>query len=353
MALNITQELLILSDKFHLIVKLFFRMKVFFLAFVIFHGCTLSFARAFVPPYTKDHIFITLPLLFKDYNQLIKNYQGSKYLYPGSFTMDKENIYLQYVFEPKQKDNVIVWYDSKGNYKGYFLIDNGGKGNAGEGLAIVRKNKCVSEVYAASNNGTLIGYRLKHDSPTVRLERFNEKQVGVYNQFSYRKGRWLIEHYDTDRSIYAQRTDLRITDNDFNILHNIKTFLEYSGYITSRSSSDAAMYNKRQGLALGDIYYAASYGGFYFSKLTPTKNTYQGIRVFNLYGDLIFEKIIEPSVLINTLSNIGYHVSRIENEGIFISSDNRIIYSLYVYSDRSHKEISTKEGVLILMDRFE
>jgi len=328
------------------------KLIVLFIATLIFNN-HICLAKDNVIPYLKKDVYIKLPLLFKDYDNLINIYNGSTYLYPGSFAMDKNYIYIQYVFEPKQKDNVIVLYDHQGNYKGYFLIDSGGKGNAGEALSIKNIDNFTTKIYVASNDGFINTYLFHHDLQKKRLDKVSEDYTGVYNQFSYRNGRWLIEYYENQRNIHTQRTDLNLTDDGFNVIDKIKLPLRYSGFITADANKDARLYNKRQGLALGDFYFVASYGAFYYSKLASSKNTYQGIRVFNLSGDMVYEKIIDPKIFINSLIKIGYNVSRIENEGVFVSNDNKIIYSLYVYSDRVHKNTATKEGIVILMDAFD
>ena len=309
-------------------------------------------AKDNVIPYSKKDAYVRLPLLFKGYDELINMYSGSSYIYPGSFAMDDNYIYIQYVFEPKQKDNVIVLYDHQGKYKGYFLIDSGGKGNAGEGLSIQAIDNFNTRIYVASNNGFMKAYLFQHNFQKKRLEKISEKYIGVYNQFSYRNGRWLIEHYNNQRDIHINRTDLNLTDDYFNVIREIKLPLSYSGFITNDANKDAKLYNKRQGLALGDFYFVAGYGAFYYSKIKASKNTYQGIRVFDLSGGVIYQKIIEPQVFINTLIKNGFNASRIENEGVFVSNNNKIIYSLYVYSDRFHKKTATREGIVILMDEL-
>lgn len=298
--------------------------------------------------YTKNDILIKLPLLFSDYDKLLGDH--SDYIYPGSFDIDNaKNIYIQYVYQPKNDKNIVVKYDKQGNYVGFFLIQNGGKGIAGEGIHVTSNNgKEVALVSAP--NGELQYYDisnkyLDNTSPLLKSEKKD-----IYNQFSLSKSGLLVEKSDAKHSLSNPRNTLIFYPSKNNDRIEITQNIEFSGYITANAEANAENFNKRQGLALGDGFFVASYGAFYFNKIPQTQNTYQGIRIFSMHGDLINEKIFPPRVIMAFLHNNRMGVSRIENEGVSLSRDGKIIYSMYIYSDRKHPEVAKKEGIVILQD---
>lgn len=86
--------------------------SVFILAVI----CSIQICSAAIlsKSYSHNDIHITLPLLFNEYDDVLSQYDGAKYLYPSSFALDDDNnIYIQYIFEPKQKDNILVCYNKK------------------------------------------------------------------------------------------------------------------------------------------------------------------------------------------------------------------------------------------------
>ncbi len=86
--------------------------SVFILAVI----CSIQICSAAIlsKSYSHNDIHITLPLLFNEYDDVLSQYDRAKYLYPSSFALDDDNnIYIQYIFEPKQKDNILVCYNKK------------------------------------------------------------------------------------------------------------------------------------------------------------------------------------------------------------------------------------------------
>ncbi len=291
-------------------------------------------------------IYMKLPLLFNDYNGLLKLTRGD-YIYPGSFTMDDENnVYIQYILEPKQNDNIIVSYDKHGKYLGYHKIASGGKGGAGEGIAVIKNESGKKIVYVISNNGMLQSYLLSDQPFGGNLPRKSSVFLNGYNQFSFYNGNFIIESYDGPRTVKNSRNNLVIYSKDLDVIRRITLPTEYSGYIVKYSNSTASRFNKRQGIALSAHFFVASYGAYYSHEMSETPDTFQGVRVFSLSGRMLYEDIIKPKLFMSYLINNNLSVSRVENEGVFV--DDEYIYQMYVYSDRYHQATSRKEGIVIL-----
>lgn len=301
-------------------------------------------------PYKTEDIYKKYPLLFNEYDHILADYPGVKYLYPGSFSIDAEdNVYIQYVFEPKQKDNVLVCYNSSGKYKGYYRIPSGGKGGGGEGVVVTTNELNMKSIYVVSNYGALQKYNMDSRFYGDELVKEQDFPVNVYNQFSVNEKYWLIESHVGERNISSTRNKLKVYSRNFRLEKDIELPMMYSGYIVSDATSDAKDYNKRQGVALGADFFVASYGGFFFPKMQSTANTYQGVRLFDLNGRMQWERIFKPNEMIKNLKQLGLSVSRIENEGVVVKGN--IIYSMYIYSDRLHKNVSQHEGIIILKDQ--
>lgn len=299
------------------------------------------------PIFNKNNIFLKLPLIFKDYNNLLKSTPSADYIYPGSFYIGRDNkVYIQYVFNPKVTNNIIVVYSNKGVYEGYYIIDNGGAGVAGEGLVVTKNADNVMTLYAGSTAGTMKSYNLEHVKYGDTLESNSDRHLGLYNQFTSYNNTWLIESISRVGKVVS-RTNLTYLDGGFNKIKSIKLDIDDSGYITDKTTSDAKDYNKRQGIALCGDFLVAGYGAYYSKVVQGTTNTYQGIKIFDLNGNVLSKYMYNPEKLISSFSTIGLNANRVENEGVACSENGRNIYSIYIYSDRKHKSVASKEGIAI------
>lgn len=293
-----------------------------------------------------------LPLMFDGYQKLIRQYPKSQYIYPGSFTISKSNdLYIQYIFQPKQKTNIIVKYDKGRNFSGYVLISNGGRGVAGEGLAIVKSPSGVESLVVGSNHGKIQFYDLARDFEGQRLHKNSEVNVGLFNEFAHYRDKWLVEANDGNMSLQNPRNKLVLLDAKFNVIKEIDQPLEYSGFITDYATHDAKQHNKRQGLSLGDNLFMSGYGAYYQRGKPQTLNTYQGYRVFDINGKLIQDNVSPPSVFFDKNSWLKDY-TRVENEGVYFDADRNLISAIYIYLDRKHPELAQKEGILITYDTY-
>lgn len=297
--------------------------------------------------FNSKSLYLKIPLLFKDYNHLLTSEPAAKYIYPGSFYISNNGkIYIQYIFDPKTTNNVIVVYSPKGIYEGYYLISNGGPGVAGEGLVVAKNKDNEMTVYAGSTNGVLKSYSLTHAKYGDLLKINQSYAIGLYNQFTFHNQKWLIESIDRSNDVIS-RTNLVYLDSYFNPLNKIRLELQDSGYITDKTTRNAKQYNKRQGLGLCGDYLVAGYGAYYSKVVQDTTNTYQGIKLFNANGKNLSQFMYNPKKLISIFSSMGLKATRVENEGVACSSNGRNLFSIFIYSDRKHPSIAEYEGIAI------
>ncbi|NIF21180.1 hypothetical protein [Candidatus Pantoea multigeneris] len=301
---------------------------------------------------THNEHYDKLPLQFDGYQTLIQQYPKAKYIYPSSFTISKSNdLYIQYIFEPKQKTNVVVKYDKDRKFSGYALISNGGRGVGGEGLVIAKSPSGVESLVAGSNQGKIQFYDLERNFEGQQLHKNSEVNVGLFNEFAHYKDKWLVEANDGNMSIQNPRNKLVLLDEKFNVIKEIEQPLEYSGFITDFATHDAKQYNKRQGLSLGENFFISGYGAYYQLGKPQTLNTYPGYRVFDINGKLIQDNVSSPSDFFDKKPWLKPY-SRIENEGVFFDPDRNLISAIYIYLDRKYPELVPKEGVLITYDTY-
>lgn len=302
--------------------------------------------------YTKQSLLITVPLMFKDYAKLLQQSPAAEYIYPGSFYIGSDSrIYIQYVFNPKTVNNVIVVYSKSGVYEGYYLISNGGPGVAGEGLVVTKNKNNEMTIYAGTTNGIMKSYSLTDAKYGDLLPSNKSYDLNLYNQFTFYKGKWLIESIERFGDV-TSRTSLVYLDNNFKPIKKIKLNIKDSGYITDTTTRDAKEYNKRQGLSLCGNYLVAGYGAYYSKIVKDTTNTYQGIKTFDSDGNDLSQFMYNPKKLISKFNDIGLKATRIENEGVACSNDGKDIFSIFIYSDRKHPKIAKNEGIAIFKSQI-
>ncbi|ELL7319459.1 tail fiber domain-containing protein [Escherichia coli] len=294
-------------------------------------------------------VLMELPLLFPDYDTVLAAQSGAEYMYPQGFVVTGEKIYLSYTVEPKQTRNVIVQYTTSGEYEGYYYVDNGGRGVVSEGL-VVTTDYGGLRLFMSGENGLLKQFSLDGAISGSVLPLIDEHDVGVYNQFSYRKNRWVVEQSAPEVGGLITRTVFAVYDFQFRRTGTFTLPLHDSGYITESTDSYARRFTKRQGIAVGDDYIACSYGGYFNTGASAGFNQFQGVKVFSPDGVKLQESILHPQKMIDVLTSQGFTPSRIENEGICISDDGGSIYSLYIFLERGLPQAYQKG--IVLMKEF-
>lgn len=291
-------------------------------------------------------IAFQFPLLFSDYDSVLSENPGVSYIYPQSFCFADNKIFIVYNAEPKQANNVIVVYDNSSNYLGYYYVDNGGVGVASEGI-VVTSDYGDLHLFIGSSAGIIKEYKITGVSYGDLLVAVSEHSVGVYNQFGYRNGNWIVEQNTPELGQSITRTVLSVYDRDFKRSGTLTFPLHDCGYITATTSEYSQYFNKRQGIAVGDNYIAFGYGGYFADAgLVQTPNLYQGTKIFNSDGTKRTESILKPQQMIDALKDVGMNVTRIENEGVAVSEDGSKLYSMFIHNERL-SSISHDTGIVI------
>ncbi|WP_313667858.1 phage tail protein [Atlantibacter sp.] len=293
-------------------------------------------------------VAVKLPLLFKDHDAVKAQNSGATYLYPQGFAVTGGKIYLSYTIEPKQTRNVLVQYSESGVYEGYFYVENGGYGVVSEGL-VVTTDYGATHAFVGSSNGILKQYLITGAAFGSTLQLVSDHDVGMYNQFGYRKGRWIVEQNKPELGQAITRTVLAMFDKNFNFVGQATLPLHDSGYITATTNAYAPLFNKRQGIALGDGYIACSYGGYFADGAAEGANQHQGVKVFSPDGVKLQESMLYPQKMIDILKSQGITATRIENEAVTCSDSGDHLFSMYVHQERGNAE-AYSEGILIMKE---
>ena len=288
-----------------------------------------------------------LPLIFPDYYYTVE-FNSCVYNYPQSFAIDDDNIYILYSPDETTKlgNRWIAVYNKNSEYLGCFSAGLSG----GEGLEIISKGY-KKYLYAKGKGTQLYKYDISV-MPSNRdvLSPIDTFSVGLYYDFSYYKGTWLIEQSGTSLGSKVRRNVFGIFDDNFNSLGYTTVNLKDVGLWKSSDAYYSKM-PKRQGVSLcGNVIYQAT-GGYWGRELdTVDPASYQGIRVFNLDGNLKEETLLDPSKMRRKLISLGVNCTRIEYEGVKFFDDK--LYSMVATLGRFDTLASTG-GLLIFEEMSE
>ena len=295
-------------------------------------------------------ILYNLPLIFDDYHRIIE-YNKCEYIYPQSFTIDKNANELLILYSPdattEKAERWIVVYDL--NTKEYKTCFSSGKGG-GEGIEVLYEGG-NRYLYVKSANSSIGKYDITIlPSKMQILTPVQEFDTGLFYDFSYNNGKWLVEQGGTTLGSRVTRKVLSYFNENFVQQGSVITNTSDVGFWDSSSKYFNSI-PKRQGLALGgDVIYQAT-GGYWGREMTNvTPFSYQGIKILNLNGDLKEESLLDPSKMRNKFLANGIGCSRIEYEGVKVV-DNKLL-SMIVVLGRFDSGAS-REGVLIVEEMNE
>ncbi len=276
-----------------------------------------------------------MPLLFPDYRAIMAANPTATYMYPQGFCITKGLIYITYPFEPKQLTNVVVVFNLSGVYQGYYYVQAGGAGAAAEGL-VVTDYYGTPRMFVGHTSGIIREFSLVGATYGSTLVPTQSHSVGLFNQFGFRDGTWLVEQNVPEVGQVRTRTVLGVFDANFNQTGSITLPLHDSGYVTETTSEYAPYFNKRQGFAVGPNFFVCGYGGYFADAASDVRyNEYQGSKVFNPDGTKRTESMLHPQAMMDLMKQAGMAVTRIENEGVYVSDDGKSIYSLFIHQERT------------------
>lgn len=298
----------------------------------------------------KKEILLDLPLLFPDYDAIIKKNPTWKFLYPGSFCIgDDEKIYIAYgPSDNTSTKRFVAVYSIKGSYKGYFQTNNGGAGVNGSAVSegiVVTTYYGGLKLFLGGYDGSLFEYDITSVTYGSKLKNAASYQVGLYNQFSFLNGVWVVEQAAPSNGQIRQRNIIAYFNSSFSLTGFIEFDPFDAGYITHATTEYGPVFTKRQGLCLAPGVLLGAFGGVFIpGKSTESPSNYQGIKAFATDGTKIVEALHYPSRFISKLSSTGKNVTRIENEGICYNKGS--VFTLWIYTDR-HESLSKTSGILI------
>jgi hypothetical protein len=293
----------------------------------------------------KKSIFKQLPLRFNDYDSLILR-ESLDYIYPQSFTIDWDNNEIFVVYNgPTQTDTnkkwIVVFDLPTATYKSCFSAGYG----LGEGIVV--KTEGADRYLYVKTAGTNLGKFLISVLPLnmTTITPIAEYNVGLYADFNYKNGTWLIEQTSGALGGIVRRTRLAFYDDSFAKKGEITIDVGNTG----AWNSDYANYiTKRQGIALGNGYIIQSMGGFYNKGDAPIPYNYSGTRILDMKGNCIQDGLINPASMIGMLEQNGYPCDRVESEGIHVSPIGDV-YSLVIHQSRNMQE-SKNTGIIIFKE---
>jgi hypothetical protein len=296
----------------------------------------------------RKSVFKRLPHRFPDYNALVTQ-EAISYLYPQSFTIDWDAKEIFIMYSPSggtsTKRWVVVYNLDTIEYKGCFHAGDAG----GEGI-VVKYEGGSRYLYAKTTVSSLGKFLITTLPPNkMDLGPSNTYDVGLYYDFSYRNGLWLIEQGGAPLGTSIRRNVFAYYDDSFTLKGTINMNLSDTG---PWMGSYVNYVPKKQGVALGDGYIVQATGGYYGSGDTLIPYMYHGIKILNQKGALVSEGLINPSKMMNHLTANGITSTRIEIEGVHIDPSGQL-YSLVVHrAETSYPETLT-EGIIIFKEMSE
>ncbi|WP_121605300.1 hypothetical protein [Virgibacillus sp. Bac332] len=294
----------------------------------------------------KKSIFKQLPLQFPDY-ETIKNTTGASYLFPQSFTIDWTSNEIFILYSPTggsvTKRWIIVYDLETSTYKSCF----GASDSGGEGIVVKTETDGSRYLYVKTTGGNLGKFLLDVlPTNTETIDPIAEYDVGLFYEFAYNKGNWIIEQQGAALGNDIRRTNFFVYDDNFN---KVNTF-DISTSIGGTWVGDYINYlPKRQGIALGDEGLIYHYAGGHYKKGNPVNSYHsQGLTILNGRGEAILDGLVDPNKLMESLETRGVICDIIENEGVHYSPNGEV-YSLNVHTD-IHSADATGRGIVILKE---
>ena len=292
----------------------------------------------------KKRIALQLPICGPFYVDIITTH-GYNWIYPQAFTIDERANEVLIVYSSNGGSNTYQWvsiFDWKtGAHKVTFSAGNG----IGEGIAVVY----AGDTRYLYLRGETAGYIARYDITTLpsnlqRLSPDASYNADLYFQFAERNGMFYVESrtpptgVQNRRNVFTRFADdltTRLGEVEFNIFDS-GDLNDYKDYIP-----------KRQVLAAGDGFFVGGYGAMFAPGVhsTITMEQYQGTKVFRENGECLASNLYSPDRMIDILTEFGIDCTRIENEGICVTKDNRV-YSLYITLDAT-ASIGRSDGIVI------
>ncbi|MEW5567390.1 pyocin knob domain-containing protein [Rossellomorea marisflavi] len=293
----------------------------------------------------RKKVYLDLPLRFPDYNTIL-SFEDASYMLSQSFTIDWETKELFLVYEPgggtSTKRWIVIYDIPTKKYKRCFHAGNSG----GEGI-VVKKEGYSRFMYVKSKESTLGKYNITtYPQNLTSINPVAEYDVGLAFDFSYLKGLWLVEQGNAAYGTYQRRTAFGLFNDSFQRVGSVDVAPEIGGYFSSPYQSYIP---KRQGVALGEELIYQATGGNQKMDQAPAPYGYHGLKILDYSGKLIQEGVVDPFLMADKLTQMGYYVDRIESEGAHLSPSGDL-YSLMVHVTDLNSQNAGNQGIIIFKE---
>jgi hypothetical protein len=293
----------------------------------------------------KKRIAMQLPLCPTHYQTILSAY-GYSYIYPQDFYVDEENNELFIVYSSSGGSNAWQWVCvlnwSTGQQKRMFSAGT----STGEGVYVSYDGATRWLFVKGDTSGRIAKYDITTlPNDLVRLTPTIEYNVDLYSTFSARNQKFYVESLTQPVGVKARRYLFTIFESD---LTTRSGEVEFSIFDSGDLNEYENYIPKRQAIDIGDGFIAASYGAFYNKGIAYSEKYMQGTKIFDMNGKPMSSAMLNSEKMITVLENEGFECTRIENEGIYVSKDNRI-YSLYITLSASDSNSGTS-GIVIFED---
>lgn len=271
-------------------------------------------------------------------------------LYPQSFCIDWEQSHLYVVFSGSSAtSHVVVIYNLyTSEYISCFIVPY----YLAAGGCYIRK-RGGEKVFGIHVNGNIAEYivdplpaNISSPTPAALLP------FEFSYQFSYnpRNDTVALEESLVPRAGQHRRFMLSVYDMDGGFIDRIRLPISMS---SGRASEDLLeTLPKRQGFAFNGTHIAGGHGGLWRTAHEPpiTPYKFNGVSLMAADGSLLEHVCYWPDKLRLQLQDVlGRTVTRIENEGVILSPDGRVI-TLTIYL--GHVGGNPQTGGLLLMEEF-
>lgn len=251
--------------------------------------------------------------LSNPFNSAILAKSGAKYVYPQQACLDEPTNRLFVINATRGGGDRSQWasvYDfATGRFLSTFQVGDG----LGE-TCVIERTGAVAALWVKSKGNNLLKFNVTATPSAMSKPGYEGKsKTSVYYQAAKSGDLWLSEQNTPHRDVFQildwtfkKRGEVSLRDPD---LGNEKR-------------------PKRQALATWGGRIVASYGSNFMPGRDPTLTKF-GVRVFDHSGSMVSDQLSDPSTVMEALKAQGVSATRLENEGVFVTSSG-VVYVLAI-----------------------
>lgn len=246
--------------------------------------------------------------LSNPFNNDILARSGARYMYPQQSCLDEASNRLFVINATRGGGDRSQWasvYDwTTGKFLSVFQVGDG----LGETCVIERTGPVVG-LWIKSKGNNLLKFNVTSTPAAMSKPAYEGKsKTSVYYQAAKSGDLWLSEQNTPDRNVF------QILD---------WTFKKQSEVSLRDPDLGKEKRPKRQALATWNGQIVASYGSNFIPGRDPSVTKF-GVRVFDRNGSMVSDQLSDPSAVMSALGSQGVPTTRLENEGVFITSNGEV-----------------------------